>query len=288
MKKFLALAVLATTATSFAASDRAIYDIMYLPTTGTTFGISDLGVLSRSVKADDSDDDTEVSGYGLTQTIGHSFTERFALAASLNYTDYEIDPDVGSKSDISGISDPIITAKYRALDEDYALDFIATALISRGDSEIDQDGDQDNLQGGHALQVGVQYGHKAENFSWAVLAAVNNNFDRTYDVEDIGDIDAKSNNDYSLRADFLNKLAEKSFLRSHAEVEFQDALEAESGSYNILSSHKVYEVGAEYQHLCSANLLVRGGLDFTADNHDSGEVDSDNAATLNLGATYQF
>jgi hypothetical protein len=288
MKKFLALAVLATTATSFAASDRAITDIMYLPSAGTTFGLSDFASIGRSVKGEDSDDDASVSGVAVAQTIGHSISDRWLIAASLNYTTLEIDPEEGPKSDIEGFSDPLITARFRALDEEFTLDFLGSALISLGDKKYEDNGDQNNLQGGSAFEVGAQFGKKAESFSWALTAAVRNNFERTLDIETIGDVDGKSNNEYKLRADILNKLAEKSFLRSHFGITFQDALEADEGAYNIMAPYTIYNLGTEYQHLMSADLLLRGGIVLTQLNHDSAEIEKDIEARINIGATYQF
>lgn len=288
MKKFLALVVLATTATSFAASDRAITDIMYLPAAGTTYGTSDLASMGRAVKGVDSDDDAKISGAGVFQTIGHAFTNRFSLAASLNYSTVEVDPETGSKSDLKGISDPTVTARFRALDEKYTLDFIGTGLISIGDKKYKDNGDQNNLQGGSAVEIGAQFGKKAESFSWAVTAAVRNNFKRKLDLDSNGDVDGKSNNDYKLRADILNKLAEKSFLRSHADVEFSDALESKNGSSILNSAYTIYTIGSEYQHLFSANFLLRGGLDLTQYNHDSSVVEKDIEASFHAGVTYQF
>lgn len=288
MKKFLALAVLATTATSFAASDRSITDIMYLPNPGTTFGLTEFSSIGRAVKGDDSDDDASISGVGVSQTIGHSFTDRFSLAASINYITAEIDPEEGSKTDIDGISDPTITAKFRALDEEYALDFFAGALISIGDYEIKDNGDQNNMQGGNALELGAQFGKKSDGFSWAVTAAVRSNFERTIDADSSGEVDGKANNDYKLRGDILNKLAEKSYLRSHIDIEFNDALESEDTSSEIYSSYTIYTIGSEYQHLIDADLLVKGGIDLAKYNHDAGTIENDIEARINIGATYQF
>lgn len=288
MKKFLALAVLATATSSFAATDRAIYDIMYLPKAGTAFGLTDFAGLSRTLE-DKDDDKTELSGFAVNQTLGYSITDRFALAGSLSYGDYEVDPDGGDKYTIDGFSDPTITAKFRVMEEEYTLDLIGALKISVGDSEVETDGDTDNLQGGHVLDLGVQFGKKTETFQWAVSGTYTRNFERTYDYEGAGngDVDFDANNEIEFRGDILNKLAEKSFLRSHLAVSFSDELETDDGD-SFESPTTDYTIGTEYQHLIDANLLLRAGIAFTMSNHDSGQLDSDNAAVVNFGATYQF
>lgn len=101
MKVLLALAVLTTSAVSL-ASERAIYDIMYLPSAGTTFGISEAQYSKRTIDADAGE--TDISGYGVSQTIGHTLTDRFGLAVSMNYANFEVDPENDTKHDVKGLS----------------------------------------------------------------------------------------------------------------------------------------------------------------------------------------
>ena len=283
MKVLLALAVLATSATTF-ASERAIYDIMYLPTTGTTYGISEAAYLKNDVESDAGD--TETSGYGLTQTIGHSFTDRLSVAASLGYGDFEQDPDVGAKTEQSGITDPTIIARFRTLDETALWDILGGALISIGDSEQESNGDTDNLQGGHALFVGTQYGSKTESFQWAVLGLLTHNMERTTDISGFGDAEQDANNELLVQGDILNKLAEKSFLRSFVSANFTEELKSDDVANNAPIT--TYAIGTEYQHLCSKDLLIRVGVDYSMSNYESSIVDSDNTLTGRIAANYQF
>ena len=62
MKKFIALAVLASSAVSYAASSD-IYDIQYLPSTGTTYGFTTYSHVKSELEADDADDEM-LSGGG--------------------------------------------------------------------------------------------------------------------------------------------------------------------------------------------------------------------------------
>ncbi|MBA2405805.1 MAG: hypothetical protein H0V66_13600 [Bdellovibrionales bacterium] len=283
MKVLLALAVLATSATSFAA-DRDLYDIMYLPSAGTTFGISELEYIKNDVESDAGD--SENSGYGLTQTVGHSFTDRLSVAASLGYRNLEFDPEVGSKTEQTGITDPTISARFRTMDETARWDIVGGALISVMDSELESNGDTDNLQGGHALFVGTQFGTKTESFQWAVLGQLKHNMERTIDVSGFGDADYDANNELLVRGDILNKLAEKSFLRSFVSVNFVEKLKSDDAGDTAPITTST--LGTEYQHLCKKDLLLRGGVDYAMNNYDSATVDSDNVWTFRVAANYQF
>lgn len=287
MKLVLALAVLATSAASVAAS-RDIYDIMYLPNAGTTYGFSEASLLSGETEGKNGLGDTETDGFTLNQTIGHALTDRLSLQASIGYAELEADPDGGSKVEQSGISDPTISARFRVMDEAYRFDIIGGALISIMDSEQERNGDTDNLQGGHALFAGAQFGQKTESFQWAVLGQFTYNMERTVETS-AKDIDIDQNNELLVRGDILNKLAEKSLLRSFVSVDFSEILESDDLSpKTVQAPSTAYAIGTEYQHLISKDLLARVGVDYTMINQDSAYVDSDTAWNFNIGANYQF
>jgi hypothetical protein len=284
MKSFLALAVLASSTVALASS-RDIFDIMYLPSAGTSYGFSELDMANgkREVK---NGGDTDVSGYRLTQTIGHAISDRFSLQAAMNYANVDVDPAGGSKTTTSGFSDPTVSARFRAMDEDFRLDFIGGALISVMDAEEESDGDKNNLRGGHALFVGAQMGNKTENFQWSVLGQLTHNLDSTIDRDGRSDIDVDSNDELLLRGDILNKLAEKSFLRSFASLKLATLVEAENTTYAAPAT--TYNIGTEYQHLMSKDLMLRGGVDYATTNQDSGIYDSMTAWNFRVAANYQF
>lgn len=287
--KFLAtLALLAVTTSAALAAERAIYDLQYLPNAGTTYGFSEFEYLKRDISGKSGLVDSDISGYGFTQTIGHAFTDRFSLDATLGYGSFESDPDGRSKTEQSGVSDPTVTAKFRLMDEAFRWDIAAGALISLGDSEIESDGDTDNLQGGHAIFLGTQFGQKTEAFQWAVQGVFTRNLERTYETT-VRDADIDANNELGLRADFLNKLAEKSLIRYFVSAEFTDILESDDTvSETVDSPTTTYAVGGEYQHLFSQDFLGRIGVDYNMINSDSGYIDSDNAWNFRLAANYQF
>ena len=278
MKKFLALAVLATSFSSIAAS-RDIYDIMYLPKAGTNFGITQLNTLDRTIEFDSAE--TDISGFAVSQLVGRSFSDRFAASASLNYADFETDPEGFDKTSQSGISDPTFQARFRVLEDDFIFDIIGGALISLGDSEQESNGDTDNWQGGHTAFIGAQFGKKLESLQWAVSAEFTHNFERTVDIEDVGDSETDAYSEFLVQGDILNKLAEKSFLRSFASV----GVEEQSSS---LGSNLSYKIGTEYQHLFTQDLLARVGVDYGIIDHDNSDVDSDRTLGFHVGATYQF
>lgn len=285
MKKFLALAVLATSTVSFAA-ERNIYDIMYLPNAGTGFGFTEFSYLSREIEADGGD--LDVSGWGVSQTIGYSFTDRFSLNGSLNYIEGEQDPEGDSSVDISGISDPTFTGRYRAMDEGMILDVIGAVYLGLNDNEWDRDGDRDNKRGGSSLLIGAQLGKVMENFQWAVLGTYTSNSERTIELEGFPrDIDVEGGDEFLMRGDILNKLAEASLLRSHASIAFTDKEEVDGGG-TLFASSTTYEIGTEYQHVCSKDLLLRAGVDYARVNAQSHIRNDDTSWNFNLGANYQF
>lgn len=287
MKFFLALAVLATSATAFSAS-RDIYDIMYLPNAGTNYGFTEVGYLTGEVKGKSGQVDTDISGYGFEQTLGRSFSDRLSVQVAMDYVNGEIDPDGGSSIDQSGLSDPTFTARFRVMDEDMKLDILGGLLLSLGDTEIESNGDLDNRQGGHAVFAGAQVGKKMEGMQWAVQGLLTRNFERTYDTSG-GDADVDANMDLLVRGDLLNKLAEKSFLRTHLDINFEGMQESDdTAPETVVAPTTTYTLGAEYQHLCSENLLARVGVDYISINNDTGYTKSDNRWKLFVAANYQF
>lgn len=297
MKLILALAVLATSAASLASS-RDIYDVMYLPSAGKTYGFSEATYVSG--KADGKSKDLgggstaeglnyDVKGYTIQQTIGHAFSDRFSLQASLNYANNRINfADDSHNQERKGISDPTITARFRAMDENFRLDFFGGALVSLKKAEIKNNEDRNNLQGGHALFAGAQFGQKTETFQWALLGRFTYNMDRTFETTG-SDLDIDSNNELLLRADFLNKLADKSFLRYFVSANFaqrQDADVSTASTFEAASSN--YTAGAEYQHLFSADLLGRIGTSYNIKNQDSSYSEDFKSWNFTVAANYQF
>lgn len=294
MKKLLAVAVLATS-TAFAADSRMIYDVQYLPNAGTTYGESEWAYQKRTIELKGSSAEVEVKAWALEQTVGHSFTDRLSVQGSINYTKGDVEySNIPGTDDVEakGISDPTITARYRVMDEAWRLDIIGGALISLGDSEIKSNGDSNNLQGGSDLFLGAQIGQRSDNMQWAVLGQYNHNLKATSEDKSSGTKETTKDDaygDWTLRADILNKLAEKSFLRTHLTGMWAPRYDSKTeGQESTSASTAMWELGTQYQHLMSNDLLAYGGVDYRRNSSDTGYTDSDTAWVLTLGARYQF
>jgi hypothetical protein len=283
MKRFIALAVLATSGVSYAA-DRDIYDLQYLPKAGTTYGFSTLTFVEQ--KIEDEVGDSDIEGYQFAQTFGHAVSDKLSLQASLNYADITYDDDGGSEIDAAkGLSDPTVTARYRFMDETYRWDLFGGATISLGDAEVDFDGNKDNLQGGHSVFLGTQHGMKQADYQWAVTALLTHNLESTVDSY-VSSFDNDAHNSLLLQGEILNKLAEKSLLRSNITLDFTEGYDADASGSTPPST--TYQVGTEYQHLMSADLLLRAGVDYFSVSTQSGQIDSYDGFNFRVGANYQF
>ncbi len=282
MKSFLALVVLASTATSFAAS-RDIYDIMYLPTAGTSYGFTELDYFTGDYKS--SGTKVDLDGYRVTQTLGHAFSDSLSFQGSLNYLSQK--NDAGSAGDFktSGVSDPSFQLKYRVSDSDFRWDVIAGTTLGVQDAEVEADQDTTNSDGAIKLSLGTQIGGKAANFQWAALASLQHYFPGHIEVAGTAS-KTDAYNDLLLRVDGLYKLAESSIVRGF--VGSTIAQGTENDVVGDIASSTVYNAGAEYQHVCSANLLARIGVDYTIRNQDSGTTKDYDFVNLRIGANYQF
>ncbi len=283
MKRFLALAVLAASGVSQAA-DRAIYDLQYLPKAGRTYGVSTISFIDRTLET--SNQDTNLSGYQIWQAVGHAMSDQVSLEASLNYSHLSRDVDGGAKSDAAkGVSDPTITSRYRLMDETYRWDLLGGATISRGDAEVDSDRKNNNLQGGHSVFVGTQHGKKHGDYQWAITGLWSHYLKSTVKDDD-GPVDQDAHNSFLFRGEVLNKLAEKSFLRSSILINFAGGYEDDESTK--IASSTTYQAGIEYQHLISSDLLLRAGVDSVSVKTLSGQIDSYDGFNFVLGANYQF
>lgn len=293
MKKFIALAVLATTAAH--AADRNIYDIMYLPKAGTTYGFTDAALTKGKVESDAGDEDFD--GYAVSQTLGYSFSDRFTVSLALNYASIQGDPEGGEKYDLQkGISDPTAQARFRMMDENMQWDILGGATISLMDQETDVSAsgreDNDNLQGGHSLFIGTQIGAKAENFQWAISGIFTHYLESENKVKTAGNPDVKikddAHNELAVRGDILNKLAEKSYLRSFVSVDFIESFKDDQVPKNETAPVTAYTVGTQYQHLLSQDVLLKAGIDYSTVNVSTGQIDDYTIWTYTVGANYQF
>lgn len=286
MKKFIALAVVASATASFASDNREIQDIMYLPNAGTTYGFSTGTYTKRTIEAAK---DTDISGHGLSQTFGYALTDRLSLEGSINYAnlEYETGEDTTEQT---GISDPTVGARFRTMDESFRWDILGGATISLGDKELDDDG-FNNYQGGSSLFAGTQFGGKSPSFQWALTGLLTHFMERTTDIDGFAKIEQDSTNGLLLRADILNTLGEKSFLRSNVAANFAEETESDDTSPGVdfsEDSATTYSIGTEYQHKMSTDFLLRAGVNYASINQDTSNNDDDTVWNFLAGANYQF
>ena len=288
MKFFTATCLLAASAMSLADSNRDIYDVMYLPNAGTTYGISDLAYRSLKQKSRTTTPDIKSKGFNFSQSVGHSFTDKFSLQANLNYTKLETTQSGTSDQDTKGISDPSFTGRYRLMDARFRVDVYGGALVSVGDHKIKSNGDDNNLEGGSQIYLGSQIGQKKPNYQWALGALYTRQFKAKTDYSSNLDDDYKDDayDVWELRADVLNRLLESSFLRTHASVNIANSFKDNQGSETAPAT--TYEFGTEFQQKILPDLLLRAGVSYLTVNARSGQVERYSGLTFNAGATYQF
>jgi hypothetical protein len=282
MKVLLALAVLATSASALASS-RDIYDIMYLPNAGTTYGSTFLSQVDGRVEATP---DVDIDGFTITQAVGHSFTDRFLVEASLNYAKTGTDVDYGPRTESTGFSDPTVSGRFRVMDESLRLDIIGGALISIGDAKEESDGDTNNLNGGSQLFAGAQVGQKESSYQWSFLGQINHAMKAKTNVSGGSDVEDDAFNTLTFRADLLNKLTDSTFIRTHLSSAFSE--EYDDDNNGSTSSLTTYEIGAEFQHMFTKDFLGRLGVDYRRYNTGLANVDSFDLWAFNIGALYQF
>jgi hypothetical protein len=283
MKVLAAIFLLASATASFAA-DRALYDLQYLPLAGTNYGITQLGITKGSAEAELVDVDVDYSGWDVSQELGHSFSDNFLLSAKMNFTHQDVAFENDGAYSVKGLSDPYITGRYRAMDEAFRLDFISTLGLGIADSKED-DSEYNNTQGGHQLSVGVEAGQKTEKFQYAGSLVINREFEAEHDPEVGSDITDDAHNSYTLGVAGLLKVAETSFVKGSVKAIFEDSYEDDENSSR--GSQTIYNTGAEYQHLCSQNFLMRLGVNWQ-NIHTADFLEKVNIFTFIAGANYQF
>ena len=289
MKRFL-VASLVLSSVSAMAAERNIFDLMYLPNAGTKYGITDVNYLNGKASGDQLD--IKLAGVIVEQNVGYSFTDRLSLQVGMNYTtstqkiDYSTLINNNGTSDTTnaqrGFSDPSAQLKFRILEEAVTLDVIGGYTVKTGTSSVGGRGN--NLQGGNSSTLGLQVGQKMTNMQWSFLAGFDRNYQATTRSQADGKTRDDAHNQWSFVGNMLNRLSEKSFINSSIGAQFTDKYDDNQDSSTAPTTE--YKVTAEYQHLCSQNLLMRAGLGYHTTNQAG--LDDFYFWTVNAGATYQF
>lgn len=280
MKKLLVAALVLSAVSVHADPTRSIYDLMYLPKAGTIYGFSQVDYIDARIM----DSETKIDGEFFlgTQTLGYAPIDALSVQVSMNYVRANFDQGT---DDFSGISDPTIAARFRLLDSDFRLDVLAESLVSLGDSETESDGDGDNLNGGHAVAAGAQFGMKDAGYQWSVKGLVRYFLEATTDNKETN-VESEDDAHFALDlgADVLAKLSQESLVRAFTTVVITQ--EYEDDQNDATAANNFYTWGFEYQYLVSADLLAKAGISYSLTT--GGDLDQADRFNFTVGANYQF
>lgn len=292
MKQALAIALICLSGN--AISDSNIYDIMYLPKAGTTYGISELSFISGRSEIDDLDGD--LSGYNVKQELGHALSDRLSLSLSINFLRFDQNIEdkqnnVDYVSERSGLQEPGITVRYRAIDSDFRLDFFGTAFVSYGDAETETTNkptqsytESSSNEGQHSVLVGTQMGQKYGMSQWAFGLAYQRNLGGTIKDNNV-DREFDGSQELSTKIEAQRSLDESTMVRAMVGVLFQEKVNFKSGaSYRDYTRDMI--IGAEFLHTLSDDVMLSAGGEL----HQLrfGTYDKYNYGIFTLGINYQF
>lgn len=292
MKRALAIALICLS--TEVVSDSNIYDIMYLPKAGTTYGITEVSSISGRSELDELDGD--LSGYNLKQVVGHSLSDRFSMNITVNFLrfDQKIEDkrnNIDYVSERSGLQEPGVNIRYRAIDTDFRLDFFGTAFISYGSAETETTNkptqsytETSSNEGQHAILVGTQMGQKYGMSQWAFGLAYQRNMGGTI-KDNNTNRDFDPSQELSTKIEAQRSLDESTMVRALVGVLFQEKVNFENGaSYRDYTRDMI--LGAEFLHTFSEDVMIRAGGEL----HQLrfGTYDKYNYGIFTLGCNYQF
>lgn len=281
MKSLIFLCILVVSSGALAESKRSLYDIMYLPQAGTSFGFSE-GTLVNGKYMKKNEGKTDYDGYKFSQTVGHAFSNSFLFSLAMDYSFLQTQRSGFPTIERTGHSDPTLFARYRLEDEQTLFDLFMEAKVSVGDREIKSNLDQNALDGGHTLRVGAQFGRKYEESQWAFIVRYSRIMEATTELAGTK-FDSDAHNGYLVKLEGLANMSKESILRGFVSADLVEGFDSDLGRS---ASSTTYTFGGEYQYLVSANFLWRVGLQIEEINQDnSNQYDFYNVV---VGANYQF
>lgn len=278
MKQVLCFALLLSTSV-FAREQTAVNDPQYQPLAGTIFGDTSYNHLkfSDTVNVSGTDVKFGINGNFINQVIGYAPADNFSIFGTFGYSNIESS---------EGLSDIALNAKYRLLNTDYRWDLIGGVSISPEDDETKSNGESNAFTGGHAINIGTEYGHRTTARTWSVFGTLNYNLEKT--SKDKTSTDTKVVEDpymsLLLGAKLYTPLFGNNGIRTIASVQFDQEYEDDSSPKNTTAGSTNYILGAEYQHVLNQNLYLRGGFDSAI----AGSGESSVVMLYHLGAGYQF
>jgi hypothetical protein len=275
---------LALAALPILGAERDIYDIMYLPRAGTSFGSSNLGYSYAHAHGSENIFSLTSNAFSMSQTVGHSFTDKFSLSVNMGYLTSKSTSELEGYRFTSkrvGWSDPSLNARFRLSDDGLLWDVMGGALIESGKSYHDQQR-SNNKSGGSAFTLGTQVGKKTDSLQWAVHADLTRFGEQTHETNlrsrfFSGRFKTEPYYSGSIGGQLLNRVGLRSFIRSGA-------------TFSVIGSvidglYKIYRVGTGYEHLCSKDLIFRAGVDYSVTDTQLRYLHQLN---FTMGAGYQF
>lgn len=171
-----------------AKNERDVYDLMWLPRKGITFG-------SSEVRFEDHEFEAHVSGAAgkiqesdrrFNQNFGHSLTDHLSVTVGTNYLfrhKNTFTPNSGSETILEdkGFGDPAGEARWRVMDQEknaFSLDIIPSLSVSSGKFEKGTGIKQGNNQSGrNNYGLRLEAGKKYNKFQWMTFVGYNNYLD---------------------------------------------------------------------------------------------------------------
>ena len=273
---------LALAALPILGAERDIYDIMYLPRAGTTFGMSSFGYSHAHANGSGDIFSLSSDAFSMSQTVGHSFTDKFSLSVNMGYLTSKSTHELEGYRFTSkrvGWSDPSLSARFRLSDDGLLWDVTGGALIESGKSYQDQQR-SNNKSGGNAFTLGTQVGKKTDSLQWAFHADLTRFGEQTHEINHplfSWRIKTEPHYSGSIGGQLLNRVGLRSFIRSGATFSAVGPA--------IDDSYKIYRVGTAYEHVCSKDLILRGGVDYSLTDTQLRYL---HQFSFTMGAGYQF
>jgi hypothetical protein len=278
------------------ASESHLFDLMYLPKSGTLYGSTDaLYLWGESTRHDDQygNVDFGFNGYGVKQSLGFSLLDNLFLSASLGAlladTKSEFKNGASLTNRSAGLSDPVVQARIRLISDQYLLDLIAGGQISTGKSKIATEETDGNIKtGGHIGKLAFEIGRKHMDFQFSAQLGYSYIYEAKSDLDGMT-IKSNPHSAYNIRGSFQYAISSDSHINPFAELIFTNAFNDNSGSRT--SQRSQIDLGTDFKHLINQDFMLKLGVKYTnfeINIYDNLETTEDILLTFIAGANYQF
>ncbi len=279
--------------TATAQTTSNIYDLQYLPKTGTIYGETFLTTDEGSSKIGS----TEQENYktSIQQFVGYSVTNSILAFAGIDYLlNNKIEPnDINSK----GLGDPLIGARVRLTEQSQSglnFDIVPKVKVGLEDRKDGGSKDGNNKQGGQVLELGLNLGKKLSSYQFNLF--LNSVYFGKSDVKD-ADTNDKSKIDsrinFELGASALYNLNESTFISGTTaltrigEIQTKDSL-----GKTTLEDHYQVSLAGEIGFTPVQNLLLSfGGKLIWSEQYsyeNGSDINNELVGQLTLRSRYQF